>query len=69
MVSSAVNGIVGNLRKARQADDGEYPIKSANANDLVVFIDIDGDGTTEKVHYFYQNGQLQMGVSKPLGIL
>ena len=66
-LSYAINGVVGNLRKTCQSGDGSYPIKSAAANDLVVFSDVDRDEKVEKVHYFYQNGNLQMGVSEPSG--
>ncbi len=67
MASNTINNIVSDLRKVRQADNGEYPVKSAANNDLVVYIDIDRDNATERVHYFLQNGSLRRGISKPSG--
>jgi len=64
-VSQGVNTMVAYLRKARQADDGSYPIKSVANNDLVVFSDYDKDGLTERLHLYLQNGQLKMGVTEP----
>lgn len=67
VASRAVNLVVNDLRKIRQADNGDYPIKSASEFDLVVYVDIDNDGETEKVHYFLDqdNNLLRMGISEP----
>lgn len=67
LVSRAVTGIVSDLRRIRQSDAGEYPIKSGGDFDLVVFVDIDNDGVTEKVHYFLGGTDLKRGVTKPVG--
>jgi hypothetical protein len=53
------------IRKARQGDDGSYPIKSAGNNDLVIFSDYNRDGITERLHFYLQNGQLKMGATIP----
>jgi type II secretory pathway pseudopilin PulG len=66
-VSRAVTQLAGDLRRARQADSGEYPIKSGDNFDLIVFIDIDNDGITEKVHYFLDHSNLKRGITKPSG--
>jgi PKD repeat protein len=64
-VSQGVNTIVDYLRSARQSDNGAYPIKSADADDLVIYSDYDRDGITERLH-FYKNGQdILMGVTNP----
>lgn len=64
-ISQSVGSMVGYLRKARQADDGGYPIKLANENELVFFSDYDKDGVTERLHLYLQNGQIKMGITKP----
>lgn len=64
-VSQGVSKMTGYLRKARQGDDGAYAIKSAAKNDLVVFSDYDKDGAAERLHFYLQNGQLKMGITKP----
>lgn len=65
-VSRAVNIVVSDLRKVRQSDAGGYPIQSGSDFDLVVFLDIDNDGATEKVHYFLEGNTLKQGVSEPI---
>jgi hypothetical protein len=60
-----VDRLVADLRKIRQGDDGSYPIVSGNDTDLKVFVDFDNDGTTERVHYYLQNGLLKQGVTEP----
>ncbi|MFA5993647.1 MAG: hypothetical protein WC823_01660 [Parcubacteria group bacterium] len=64
-VSQGVNATVSYLRKVRQGDDGTYPVKSAQSNDLVVFSDYNRDGITERLHFYLQSGQLKMGVAVP----
>ncbi len=66
-VSRAVDGMVKNLRKIQQPDNGEFPIKSGGAFDLVVFFDIDNDNAIEKVHYFLENSRVYEGISEPNG--
>jgi hypothetical protein len=68
-VSQGVNEIVSYLRKARQGDDGSYPLKSAANNDLVVFSDYDKDGITERLHFYKSGNQVMMGWRKPTGSL
>ncbi|MEI7749673.1 MAG: hypothetical protein WCJ25_01575 [Candidatus Moraniibacteriota bacterium] len=63
--SRGVEHLVSDLRKIRQGDDGSYPIVSGGDFDLVVFLDIDNDGKTERVHYYLQNGLLKCGVTEP----
>lgn len=62
----ALDSMVKNLRKIRQADNGDFSIKSGNGFSLTVYLDVDNDGATERVHY-YMNGQtLEMGVTNPV---
>lgn len=69
LASRAVNNLVADLRKVRQADNGDYPIESGDDFDIKVYIDIDNDGVTERVHYYLQNGSLYRGVREPVGNL
>lgn len=63
--SRAVNTAVSDLRKVRQGDNGDYPIESGDDFDLSAYIDIDGDGVTERVRYFLEDGQFKRGVREP----
>ncbi|MDO8529575.1 MAG: prepilin-type N-terminal cleavage/methylation domain-containing protein [bacterium] len=63
--SQGVNKMVNYIRGARQSDNGAYPIKSADENDLVIYADYDKDDVTERLH-FYKNGQdILMGATNP----
>lgn len=66
--SQSVDTLMGELRRVRQGDNGSYPIESADDNDLVVYIDIDHDDDTERVHYFLDetNKKVKMGVAEPI---
>lgn len=63
--SRAVDAIVSDLRRVRQGDNGGYPIVSGSDFDLKVYIDIDHDGVTERVHYFLEDGAVKRGVTDP----
>ena len=61
------NKIISELRRVRQADNGDYAIESGSDFDLIVYLDIDHDGVTERVHYFLDQAtdQLKKGVTEP----
>ena len=65
IASRSVDVIVREIRKARQADDGDYLLESGSANDLKIYIDIDNDGVTERVHYYLMDGAIWRGVTDP----
>lgn len=64
-VSQGVNKMVGYIRSARQADNGAFPVKSANDNDFVVYSDYDRDDITERLHFYKSGTNILMGVTKP----
>ncbi len=64
-VSQGVSKIVDHIRRARQGDDGAYPVKSADDDDFIFFCDYDKDGITERVHMYKSNGKIIMGYRKP----
>lgn len=67
--SHTTNKIIKELRGVRQADNGDFPIESGSSFDLRVYIDIDNDTVTERVHYFLDlnTDQLKIGVTNPTG--
>lgn len=67
-VNRASEEIISNLRKMRQADNGDYPLESGDDFDIVFYADIDGDGVTERVHYWLDSGteRLMKGVREPV---
>lgn len=68
-VSRAINIITEDLRKIKPADNGSYAIKTGNDFDLVVYLDEDNDGVTERVHFYLDagSGNLNKGITKPSG--
>lgn len=67
--SHAANKTVRELRKVRQSDNGSFAIVSGSDFDLKVYMDIDGDGATERVHYFLDqpNDLFKVGITNPQG--
>lgn len=68
-VNRASAEIINNLRKVRQADNGDYPVQSGDDFDIEVYLDIDNDGVTERVHYWLDtvNDRLMRGIREPSG--
>lgn len=66
--SRATNKILSELRHVRQADNGDYPVESGSDFDLKVYLDVDKDGVTERVHYFLDQAtdELKKGITNPL---
>ncbi len=66
-VNRASAELINNLRKVRQADNGDYPVESGDDFDIKVYLDIDNDGVTERVHYWLDQGtdQLMRGIREP----
>lgn len=47
-----IETLVKEIRTARIADDGSYPIEKAGDKEFIFYSDIDGDGKVERVRYF-----------------
>lgn len=65
IASRSVNQVVKDIRRARQADNGDYPVESGTDFDLKIYLDVDADGVTERIHYFLSDGSLYRGVTNP----
>lgn len=66
-VQKTIRSFTAKLREAKQSDAGGYLIEVATEDELTFFANIDDDSATERLHYFVQNNQLQLGISKPAG--
>jgi prepilin-type N-terminal cleavage/methylation domain-containing protein len=64
--SRAVDSVVDDLRRVRQADNGDFPIASAADFDLKVYLNADADDDTERVHYFLSGDLLKRGITNPV---
>lgn len=63
--SRGVQKTVDIIRNARQADNGDFVIFSANDNDLVIYGNADTDSATERIHYYLDSGMLKEGITDP----
>ncbi len=66
IASRGVGQVISEIRKSRQADNGDYPIESGDDFDLKLYIDIDNDGDTERVHYYLNGSSLYRGITNPV---
>jgi len=48
-----IETMVKEIREAKEGDDGSYPIELAGDKEFIFFSDIDNDGKTERVRYFF----------------
>ncbi|MFA5021463.1 MAG: type II secretion system protein [Patescibacteria group bacterium] len=62
-----IDTMVKEIRKASPAENGSYPIESAQNQSLAFYSDINNDGVFEKVRYFLDNTELKKGVIVPTG--
>jgi hypothetical protein len=67
IASRMVNETVRNIRKARQADNGSYPVRSGDDYNFTLYLDLDNDGNTERVHYFLEDEIFKVGITNPTG--
>lgn len=63
----AMKVIIEEIRRARQADSGAYSIVSADDFDFIYYSDTDGDGVTERVHYYLDGETIKKGIADPSG--
>jgi type II secretory pathway pseudopilin PulG len=54
--------MVKEIRKANQAETGNYLLETVNPQSFIFYADIDDDGKTERVRYFLDNKYLKKGV-------
>lgn len=66
-VSRGVEDLVRHIREAKQGDNGHYAIVSAGDNDLKIYADFDNDGRAERLHFYLDNQQIKMGITRPQG--
>ena len=63
--SRGINQASQDIRAARPAENGAFPIVSASEHDIVFYMDYDEDGVTERVHYFVEDQKFKVGVREP----
>jgi hypothetical protein len=64
--SRAVDGVIDELRRVKQGDNGDFPLVSVGDTDVIVYLNVDDDAGTERVHYFLEGTTLKRGITDPI---
>lgn len=67
LASRAMNRIERDLKQAQTAENGNFALEAAEANEIIFYSDYDLDGDIERIRYFIQDSILKKGVIDPLG--
>lgn len=65
--SIAVAAMTRELRNARPAATGAYPMELANDQEIIFYANIDDDTQPEKIRYFLTGEELSRGITQPTG--
>lgn len=63
--SQGVSNMADYIRRARQGDDGSYPVQLADENELTIFSDYNKDGVTDRLHFYKSDQSIMMGITEP----
>lgn len=66
-LEKTVQGMIGEIRAASQADSGAYSLEISNPNSLSFYANIDNDMLKERIHYFLNGTDLKRSVVNPAG--
>ena len=64
-VRSGVDLMLKEIREAKPAENGSYPLVKADDQELIFYADVDQDGAAERVRYFLAGEELKKGVVQP----
>ncbi len=64
---AALNTLVTELREMARADNGAYPLESAQQNSVIFYSNVDADSANERVRYFLSGTDLRKGIINPVG--
>ena len=65
--SIGIEALVRELRTAKYADNGAYPLELANDQEIIFYSNIDADPQIERVRYYLTGNQLNRGITQPTG--
>lgn len=66
-VSQVLTQMMREIRRARNAEDGGWPLVQTDDTTLVFYADTTGDGKTDRVRYYMNGTDLMKGVISPTG--
>ena len=64
---NSLQNLVQELRNARQADNGAYPLQLADDQEIIFFSNADNDADIERIRYFLDGTDLKKGAIEPQG--
>lgn len=62
-----VKDVIAEIRRIAPADNGAYPLADVSTSTITFYIDLENDGTAERVRYFLDDTILYKGVITPSG--
>lgn len=62
-----VEAMVKELRNAKYADNGAYPLELADDQEIIFYANVDDELDAERVRYFLEDNELKKGVIKATG--
>jgi len=62
-----MDSLVKEIREASPAENGSYPIETADDQNLIFYSDIDADELVEKIRYFLDGTDLKKSIIEPTG--
>lgn len=65
--NTAIQSIITEVRTARPADTGAFPLEEATDQQIIFYSNVDDDGAVERVRYFLQGTELVKGTINPEG--
>ena len=68
IAQSGLTTMIREIREARLADNGAYPIEQALDNSFIFFADVTNDGRSDRVRYFLNGNELQKGIIEPTAV-
>jgi len=60
----SVDVMVKEIRKANQAENGNYLLETVSPQNFIFYADVDNDDKTERIRYFLENKYLKRGIIK-----
>ena len=62
-----IETMIKEIREAKTADDGSYPLVKAGDFEFIFYSDVDRDGLIERIRYFLDGTDFKKGVVDPSG--
>jgi len=65
--NASLQTLVNELRNAHQSETGAFPLEEATSDQVIFYTNTDNDPETERIRYFFTEGELRKGIIEPTG--